>query len=156
MLIFQTEKGIAMGSPIWSTMANIYLQCFEEVYIKQLLESREIIYYKRYVDDILIMFDQKADGKTNMNNIGKHNIVYDALLSITGTTNICSHITTDLIIHRCTIIDYLTQCNSRKQAWWAPWRWCDWTETCRSYFNVNFNIVLRQSLVHSLVNTELW
>jgi len=30
--------------------------------------------------------------------------------------------------------------------------WCDCTETCRSYFNVNFNIVLRLSLVHSLVN----
>jgi len=101
MLIFQPEKGIAMGSPISSIMAEIYLQFFEEMYIKQWLESREIIYYKRYDDDILIMFDQKADGKTNMNNIGKHNTVYDALLSITGTTNIFSHITTDLIIHRC-------------------------------------------------------
>jgi len=114
---FQPENGIAMGSPISSIMAEIYLQFFEELYIKQWLESREIIYYKRYVDDILIIFDQnKTDGKTNMNNIDKHNTVCDTLLSITDTTNICSHITTDLIIHRCTIIDFLTQCNSRKHA----------------------------------------
>ena len=25
----------------------------------------------------------------------------------------------------------------------APWRWCDCTETCRSSFNVNFNIVFK-------------
>jgi len=25
----------------------------------------------------------------------------------------------------------------------APWRWCDCTETCRSHFNVNFNIVFK-------------
>ena len=64
-----------MGSPISSIMAEIYLQFFEEMYIKQWLESREIIYYKRYDDDILIMFDQnKTDGKTmnHMNNTEKH------------------------------------------------------------------------------------
>jgi len=55
---FQPEKGIAMGSPISCTMAQIYLQVFKEMYIKQWLESREIIYYKRKVDDILIIYDQ--------------------------------------------------------------------------------------------------
>jgi hypothetical protein len=47
-----------MGSPISSTTAVFYLQFFEEIYIKQWLESKEIIYYKRDVDDILIIFDQ--------------------------------------------------------------------------------------------------
>jgi len=40
------------------------------------LESKEIIYNKRYVDNILIIFDQnKTDGKTimnHMNNTDKH------------------------------------------------------------------------------------
>ena len=40
------------------------------------MERKEIIYYKRYIDDISIIFDQnKTDGKTimnHMNNIGKH------------------------------------------------------------------------------------
>jgi len=38
--------------------------------------KQEIIYYKRYVDDILIIFYQnKTDEKTilnHMNNVGKH------------------------------------------------------------------------------------
>jgi len=67
---FQPEKGIALGSPISSTVAEIYLQCLEEMYIKQCLESKEIIYYLRYVDDILIIFNQnKTDGKTIMNHM---------------------------------------------------------------------------------------
>jgi hypothetical protein len=73
---FQPEKGIVMASPISSTMAEIYPQFFEEIYIKQWLESREIIHYKGYVNNILIIFYQnKTDGKTimiHMNNVDKH------------------------------------------------------------------------------------
>ena len=54
----QLEKGNAMVSPISSTTAEVYLQFLEEIYIKQWLGSKEVIYYKRYVDDILIIFDQ--------------------------------------------------------------------------------------------------
>jgi len=45
--VFQPDKGIAMGFPISSTMAEVYLQYIEETYIKQWLESKEIVYYKR-------------------------------------------------------------------------------------------------------------
>jgi DNA integrity scanning protein DisA with diadenylate cyclase activity len=73
---FQPEKCIVMGSPISSTITEIYLQFLEEMSIKQWLESKEIIYYKRHVDDFLIIFDQnKTDGKKIMNhvsNIDKH------------------------------------------------------------------------------------
>jgi len=44
---FQPEKGIATGSPISSTIAEICLQFLEEIYVKQWLENKEIIYYKR-------------------------------------------------------------------------------------------------------------
>ena len=68
--------GIAMRSPISSTIAGIYLQFLEEMYIKQWSESKEIIYNKRHVDDILIIFDQnKTKEKTiinHMNNNDKH------------------------------------------------------------------------------------
>jgi len=43
-------------------MAMVYLQYIGETYINQWLESKDIIYYKRYVDDILIIHDQ---NKTN-------------------------------------------------------------------------------------------
>jgi len=60
--LFQPEKVIAMGSPISSVMAEVYLQYIEETYVKQWLDSKEITYYKRYVDDFLIIYDQ---NKTN-------------------------------------------------------------------------------------------
>ena len=48
----------------------------EETYIKHCLENKEITYYKRYVDDILMIFDQnKTDEHTIhnfMNNVDKH------------------------------------------------------------------------------------
>jgi len=47
-----------MGSPISSTMAEVYLQYIEETHVKQWLDSQEIIYYKRYVDEIIIIYDQ--------------------------------------------------------------------------------------------------
>jgi hypothetical protein len=48
-----------MGSPISSTIAEIYLQYLENIYIKHWLDSKEILFYKRYVDDILIAYDQE-------------------------------------------------------------------------------------------------
>jgi hypothetical protein len=57
--IYQTEKGIAMGSPISSKIAEIYLQYLENIYIKHWLDSKEILFYKHYVDDILILYDQQ-------------------------------------------------------------------------------------------------
>ena len=39
-------KGIAMGSPLSSTMAEIYVQYFEELIIKHWIETNELIYYK--------------------------------------------------------------------------------------------------------------
>jgi hypothetical protein len=56
--IFQPKKGIAMVSPISGFTAEIYLQ-LENIYIKHCLDSKEIIIYKRYVDDILIVYDQR-------------------------------------------------------------------------------------------------
>ena len=53
---FQPEKGVAMGSPISGTIAEIYLQYIEHTIVKHWLESEEIIYYRRYVDDILIIY----------------------------------------------------------------------------------------------------
>jgi hypothetical protein len=65
-----------MGSPISSTLAEIYLQFFEELAIRHWMENGEILYYIRYVDDILIIFDPNKtneDSITNyMNNIHKY------------------------------------------------------------------------------------
>ena len=55
--IFQPEQGIAMGSPMSGIIAEIFLQNFEDESIKHLLDAKNIAFYTRYVDDILIIYD---------------------------------------------------------------------------------------------------
>jgi hypothetical protein len=65
-----------MGSPIFGTIAEIYIQFLEKLYIKQWLDSKQILYYKRYVDDILIIYHQNKTNEHDIlnqaNNIDKH------------------------------------------------------------------------------------
>jgi CRISPR/Cas system CMR-associated protein Cmr5 small subunit len=55
---FKPTKDIALGSPISSTLAEIYHQFFEERTIRHWMENGEIN-YRRYGDDIIIIFDKK-------------------------------------------------------------------------------------------------
>jgi len=58
-IFYQTVKGIAMGSPLSGTIAGLYLQYVEETYIKQRWDTNGIMYYKTYVDDILIIYNNQ-------------------------------------------------------------------------------------------------
>jgi hypothetical protein len=46
-----------MGSPISNTIAEIFIQQYENNYVKQALDIQHVQYYTRYVDDILIICD---------------------------------------------------------------------------------------------------
>ena len=57
----------------------------------------------------------------------------------------CSYTTTVLTTHGCILMDYFNNCKlSKHELMRAPWWWrnCN-TETCRRYFNVNFNTVFK-------------
>jgi hypothetical protein len=58
-----------MGPPTSSTLAEIHLLLFEELTIRHCIESGEISYDKRYVDDILNISDR---NKTNENAISNY------------------------------------------------------------------------------------
>jgi hypothetical protein len=64
--IYQPHKGVAMESPISGTIYEIFLQHFETHIIKHLMEIKSVIVYKRYVDDILVVYDQE---KINLQQI---------------------------------------------------------------------------------------
>jgi hypothetical protein len=55
---YKPKSGVAMGSPLSSIMAEIFLQHLEQSKIKLLLEEKNIVYYNRYVDDIIIIYNQ--------------------------------------------------------------------------------------------------
>jgi hypothetical protein len=64
--IYQPDKGMAMGSPVSGTMAEVFLQHLEETIIKPLLDTKILSFYTRYVDDILLIYDST---RTNPDNI---------------------------------------------------------------------------------------
>jgi hypothetical protein len=47
-----------MGSPISSILAEIFLQETESKYYPDMIKNRHIKFIARYVDDILIVFDE--------------------------------------------------------------------------------------------------
>jgi hypothetical protein len=65
--IYQQVKGVSMGSPISSAIAEIFLQHLEDIHIKHLLDKKNITFYIRYVDDILMTTnEQTPTSSTNI------------------------------------------------------------------------------------------
>jgi hypothetical protein len=75
-----------MGSPISSLIAEIFVQQYEDTNIKQLLDTKNLAFYVRYVDDISIISDTT---KINLHTINTYisNIYNDIKLKpyIRGT-----------------------------------------------------------------------
>jgi len=62
-------KELPWDPPISSTLAEIYLQFFERIYLKHYLETKNIIYYNRYVDDLIIIYDYTKINADNIHDI---------------------------------------------------------------------------------------
>ena len=62
-----------MGSPISNLVAEIFLQHYEDIHVKQLLDTKSIALHTKYVDDILIIYDitkiQPQTINTHINQI---------------------------------------------------------------------------------------
>jgi hypothetical protein len=55
---YKPNSGVAMGSPLSGILAEIFLQETEQQRMKYLLEDGKIIYCNRYVNDIVLIYDQ--------------------------------------------------------------------------------------------------
>ena len=64
--VYQPDKGVAMGSPILGTMAEVFLQQLENIIIKHLIDAKTLSFYTRYVDDFFLIYDST---RTNPDNI---------------------------------------------------------------------------------------
>ena len=94
---FQPTHGITTVSPVSSTLAEIYLQFYEELIAKHWMETGEITYYRRYIDDIII-FDQNKINEDSVTNY-INNIVGNLEFKLTEEENKTLNYL-DLSIHR--------------------------------------------------------
>ena len=95
---YKPHERIAMGSPISGMLAELYLLYIENDYINHWSDSNEIIFYRRYVDGILIVYSQNKIKEDQIfekiSNIDKH-------LKLKMTTEENGNINfLDLTIHR--------------------------------------------------------
>jgi hypothetical protein len=63
---FKQTEGLAMGAPTSSILAEEYIENMEHKQIDQILLKHKIIGYFRYIDDILLIYNQ---NKTNIEEI---------------------------------------------------------------------------------------
>ena len=54
--IYKQIDGVAMGSPLGATLANAFLCFHEQVWLKKCPDQFKPVYYKRYADDIFVLF----------------------------------------------------------------------------------------------------
>ena len=56
-ILHKQKDGVAMGSPLGPTMANIFLSFYEMKWLEQCPNEFKPVFYRRYVDDIFILFE---------------------------------------------------------------------------------------------------
>ena len=57
--VYKQVDGLAMGSPLGPTFANIFMCCLEELFLEQCPESFKPTFYRRYVDDTFLLFENQ-------------------------------------------------------------------------------------------------
>ena len=53
---YRQIDGVAMGSPLGPTLANVFLGYHESQWLSNCPPAFKPVYYKRYVDDIFLLF----------------------------------------------------------------------------------------------------
>ena len=57
------RDGVAMGSPLGPTLANVFLCHWEEVWLNSCPKQFAPVYYRRYIDDTFLLFSSMDDIK---------------------------------------------------------------------------------------------
>jgi len=66
--IYQPKAVISMGSPISNIIAEIFLQHMESTLMNQLFDTKNIAFYTRYVNDILLIYNSQHITPETMHN----------------------------------------------------------------------------------------
>ena len=63
--------GVAMGSPLGPTLTNIFLCYHESNWLKDCPKDFKPVFYKRYVDDILVLFNKPEHAQLFLEYLNK-------------------------------------------------------------------------------------
>ena len=61
--------GVAMGSPLGPSLAKAFLAHYEQIWLNDFRDEFKPVYYKRYVDDIFVLFRSLLTTLKNLINI---------------------------------------------------------------------------------------
>ena len=75
---FKQRSGLSMGSPLSSSMSDIFLNLMETTLIDKFIKNKEVLHWSRYCDDILVVCN-KNSAKTILDKINS----YDHRLTFT-------------------------------------------------------------------------
>ena len=56
---YKEHDGVAMGSPLGSTLSNVFLCYHEKIWLQNCPSEFKLVIYRRYVDDTFLLFRSK-------------------------------------------------------------------------------------------------
>ena len=56
-VLYEQKVGAAMGLPLRSTIANVFLSFYEVKWFEQCVKEFKPVFYRRYIDDIFVLFE---------------------------------------------------------------------------------------------------
>ena len=96
--LFKQIDGVAMGSPLGPTFANIFLSFHERNWLRNCPDNFKPLFYRRYVDDTFVVFENKSQANKFFEyiNVQHKNIKFTMDHEINGKLSFL-----DLLIEKC-------------------------------------------------------
>jgi len=70
-IMYQQCEGLGMGLPLGPTLANIFMGFHEEQWLEDCPQSFKPFFYRRYVDDCFLLFDDEASADKFLKYLNK-------------------------------------------------------------------------------------
>ena len=95
-VLYKQKDGVVMGLPLGPTMANVFLSFYEIKWLEQCPKEFKPVFYRRYVDDIFVLFEsaEHLSKFRNHFNTCHPNMSFSFVIScyrrISGKRKICN------------------------------------------------------------------
>ena len=83
--ICQPVDWVAMGSPLGPSLGNAFLAHYEQIWLNDCPDEFNLVYYKRYVDDIFILFRSAHHLQKEYLNTKHANVKFTSEKEVNGS-----------------------------------------------------------------------